>query len=368
MSNMKSLCSALLMCFFFSGFSQQEIYAPNDDSSHHRRIKMLHQAQAVDEEMHRIISDFVKKESLRFKIALHPAFANLDSLYPGQQQRQEIEQNPYALLWSGVRGYRYEPTFRVENMPQWHDNLYCRNVFTVVKYDRFIRPENRTLQISADTMWSFASNVFFGNDDVFSVYYCPPTGDLRMLGGNAYLQQLPQDAYPWDIEHGFDKDATIMARTRLINHGIYRGYHFSWVYFKRDTLRENLYETGKYRYYSIAETSNRVFGPGSCKLISVPMCRFYPIALSTPSHSPAGTVPVIEEPEDWDKFEMVYYTNQPNQTWTYEKGFPCYEIKWVVYNAPKRYEDMFPQIRGVSAEELKNLQADREWLNYIFMY
>lgn len=368
MSNIKFLCSALLMCFVFSGFSQQEIYSSHEDSSHQRKIKGLRQPQVVNEEMHRIISDFVKKESLRFKMALHPAFANLDSLYPDQQQRQQIEQNPYALLAPILRLYRYEPVFSVENMPEWHDDLYCRNVFIVHKYDRFIRPENPALEITADTIWRFATNNFFDHDDLFSVYYCPPTGDLRMLGGNAFLQQLPEDAYPWDQEHGFDQDATIMARTRLINHGIYGGYHFHWVYFKRDTVRKNLFETEKYRYYSIAKTYNRIFGPGSCKLISVPMCRFYSITLSGPSHTSVRTPPVIVEPEEWDKFEIVYFTNQPNQRWTYEKGFPCYEIKWVVYNTPKRYEDMFPQVRGVSAEELKNLQADPEWLHYIFMY
>ena len=98
------------------------------------------------------------------------------------------------------------------------------------------------------------------------------------------------------------------------------------------------------------------------------MCRFYQTALSTPSHSPNGTLPVIVEPEDWDKFELLYFTKRPNPKWTYEKGFPCYEIKWVVYNTPKRYEDMFPQIRGISAEEFNKLQADPEWLNYVFMY
>jgi hypothetical protein len=65
---------------------------------------------------------------------------------------------------------------------------------------------------------------------------------------------------------------------------------------------------------------------------------------------------------------MVYYTNRPNSGWKFKKGFPCYEIKWVILNEPQCYEDILPQIRELGADELKKLQSDPEWLHYVFLY
>lgn len=357
------LFCVFFLFFFFSAFAQSDVYSPYEDSSKQRIIKALRKPQQLDTRMTRIVSAFVETASLRFKRTLHPAFANLDSLYPEPQSRRQIERNPYVLLNPALRGYNYEPVFRIENMPVPFNNTFYRNVFIVVKYDCFIRPEDPVTQMPADTLWS-NKPYFFGNDDLFAVYYCPPTGDLRMLGGNAFLEQLPLDAQPIDIVHNFDEDAMIMARTRLIHHFVYQSRSFNWVYFNRDTMRQRLYEAGKYRYYNLSKSANRVFGPASCRLISVPVPRLYTV-VQTSSHS--NKTKVLEEPEKWDKIELVYYTNQPDRNWDYEKGFPCYEIKWVVLNEPKSYAETLPQIRGVSAEALKALQADPEWLNYIFI-
>lgn len=226
---------------------------------------------------------FVKTESLRFKWAIHPALSRLDSLHRLGEDTLRIQENPFMLLAPALRSYRYDPLFSVENLSTPFNGYFYRNVFTVKKYDRFIRPENPAEHIGADTIWSLRDH-FFENDDLYAVYYCPPTGDLRMLGGNAFLQQLPEDAYPFDRAHNFDADAMLMARTRLIHHFVYRSKHINWVYFETDTLRKAAYETGKTRYYSVSETA-RLFGPGSSRLITIQIPRFYSVRTARPSHS-----------------------------------------------------------------------------------
>lgn len=345
--------------------AQVNVYPAGQAATKHRYIQTLHAPQPVDAEMTRVISDFVNTESLRFKRALHPAFSRPDSLQLPEEAQWSVQQNPYLLLAPSLLSYRYEPVFSIENMPAPFNGYYYRNVFTVKKYNRFIRPENSAEHIPADTIWSLR-NYFFENDDLYVVYYCPPTGDLRMLGGNAFLQQLPEDAYPFDRAHNFDADAMLMARTRLIHHFAYRSKHIVWVYFEQDSCRKKAMESGKTRYYGISETS-RLFGPGSSRLITVPIPRFYEIELSSSSHS-GSTARTVLPAEQWDRIELLYFSNHPNSTWKFEPGFPCYEIKWVVRNEPQRYEDVLPQIRGISAAELEKLQADPEWLNYIFLY
>lgn len=361
----RALCFALLMLLFFSAFAQADIYPAYQDSSKHRYISSLHSPQPIDPEMSRVISDFVKTESLRFKRAIHPAFSHSDSLNQDPARRLQIEQNPYILLTPSLKEYRYEPAFRIESMPTPFNGYYHRNVFTVIKYDRFIRPENVSEQIRADTIWGVNSS-FFDKDDLFSVYYCPPTGDLRMLGGNAFLQQLPEDAYPFDRAGNFDQDAMLMARTRLINHINRNTGHFAWAYFKQDSVLQKLYESGKVRHYNASETSH-FFGPGSCRLISIPIPRFYTIE-KVETHTHAKDWKITIPPEAWNRIEMVYYTNRPNSGWKFKKGFPCYEIKWVILNEPQCYEDILPQIRELGADELKKLQSDPEWLHYVFLY
>ena len=353
----------ILLCV--PGLAQPAVYPADQDASKHRFIKTLHTPQPIDPEITGVLGAFVKTESLRFKWAIHPALSRLDSLHRLGEDTLRIQENPFMLLAPALRSYRYDPLFSVENISTPFNGYYYRNVFTVKKYDRFICPENPAEHIGADTIWSLRDH-FFENDDLYAVYYCPPTGDLRMLGGNAFLQQLPEDAYPFDRAHNYDADAMLMARTRLIHHFGYRSKHINWVYFETDTLRKAAYETGKTRYYSVSETA-RLFGPGSSRLIIIQIPQFYSIETARPSHS-AETGKNILPAEPWDGIELVYYSNRPNSTWKFEPGFPCYEIKWVVRNEPQRYEDVLPQIRGISAAELQKLQADPEWLNYIFLY
>ena len=356
---------ALWILFTVPGWAQADVYPAGQAASKHRYIQTLHTPQPVDSEMARVISDFVKTESLRFKMAMHPAFSRPDSLHLPAEVSLLVQQNPYLLLVPSLQSYRYDPVFSIENLPTPFNGYYYRNVFTVKKYDRFIRPENSAEHIGADTIWSFQDH-FFENDDLYAVYYCPPTRDLRILGGNAFLQQLPEDAYPFDNAHNFDADAMLMARTRLIHHFAYRAKHMVWVYFQQDSLRKKAIESEKTRYYSISETS-RLFGPGSSRLITVPVPRFYEVELSSSDHS-ADTFRTVLPTEEWDRIELWYFSNRPNSAWKFEPGFPCYEIKWVVWNKPQRYEDVLPQIRGISAAELEKLQSDPEWLNYIFLY
>jgi hypothetical protein len=132
-------------------FAQQDELAPYNIGIPPRPIIPMKTPQAISRQSVDKISNFVLDESLRYKRKLHPAFLRIDSAKNTADDLKEIGENPYVLLNAHLKGYKYAPVFRIENVRR--SGLgYFRNLFAVRIFDRFIRPESVEKNIAADTI------------------------------------------------------------------------------------------------------------------------------------------------------------------------------------------------------------------------
>jgi hypothetical protein len=168
------------------------------DSIHNRQYCIVRWDTALDSAQQKAIEDFVTRESIRFKKALHPIYSKIDSLYPDAESKRMYEMNPLLPFLPRTRGYHYAPRYRIRNLDIGMERkviLLNRNYFEVTRYDHFIRPADKSKGIKADTIRyngdieRLVNTIFNNFDHQYAVFYCPPNAELYMLGGNAFLQQ-----------------------------------------------------------------------------------------------------------------------------------------------------------------------------------
>jgi hypothetical protein len=350
-------------------FARQDELAPYNIGIPPRPIIPMKTPQAISRQSVDKISNFVLDESLRYKRKLHPAFLRIDSAKNTADDLKEIDENPYVLLNAHLKGYKYAPVFRIENVRR--SGLgYFRNLFAVRIFDRFIRPESVEKNIAADTIlasqglkynnWAASTIVpFFWNDGFFTLYYCPVTNDLRMVGGHAFLDQFPDDAL---YDGSIDYNAEIVALSRMIH---FPGYHpasaplLTHSYNDLDSLRRKLYEDRKYIYFNHTPYSYMDEYPKRLIVVRIPKYGYKEITTTSDCIDCKQKIKTIP-PEPWDNLELILYLKDQSEfLGSYPKGFTYYEIKHIIRNKPENFNDVQAIIRGVEQAEISVLKAKK---------
>jgi hypothetical protein len=139
--------------------------------------------------------NMVHREAIRFKRAFHPAFSkhdtlrHLDSIAPGWRER-----NPLCVLAPHLHAYRYDPVYTVSKVIAYDSEpRFYTNIYRIKKADRFVREAyvKKGKRTPADTIYEDVSEKFFRYDSLFTAFYAPKTGDCFMMGGNAFLHDIP---------------------------------------------------------------------------------------------------------------------------------------------------------------------------------
>lgn len=324
--------------------AQYPDYPSRETQQQHAWIKTLYQPQKVDSSIEAAVGNFVQKESLKFKWEVHPL---LNQIPKDSLEINGLKDNPYQILNSAFKNHQYVPRFFVTSFKNPIGEYYSRNLFRVQKVDYFLPVAKSGERFPADAISNKPKPVFFEDDEWFLVYYCVPTGELRMLGGNAFLDELPPDALSWKDIFQSDLGAQIMGVSRMIQHGVYKCTFFSWYYFSEDTIRKKEYDDGQVRYYQLCENPADAITAGKSWLLRVAM----------PQNQ---NLPVV-----WEDVSLIYLSTNPNPNWVYERGFPCYQITWVSNKAPRALQDIQPRIEGISEEVFARLKKSRDWRPFL---
>jgi hypothetical protein len=305
------------------------------------------------------LTDFVKNESLRYKMALLPAYKAIDSLLQDSVWRKNFEQNPLLPLAPWLAGYVYAPVFQVNQMKcnQLSFPRGCyRNIYVVTKTERFIRnPDaDSTLPLPPpdlfpsyqipekygyvawkkstypDTLFYELSGEYLPFRDIwFTVLYCKKAGLKFMTGGNAFLKKMP---YYW-----------FAGGT-----GAYRGetYGLNWA-----SIRTVFTYTDELDY----SNQNYTTSPPDTFTYQGFHLRDPLAIIKISSNHKNDTVEYLMYTRDFD-YNILRLLKQYNITkYKNLKGFPAYEIKYRLYLHPEHYEDILPMIRGINQEELQTL-------------
>jgi hypothetical protein len=313
------------------------------------------------------IKEYVIKKSITYKKYLHPAFTNLDTLNMSVEERTAIEENPYIILNPFLKGYKYMPIIWVENV-RYSNGSYLRNLFSVRVSERFIREADPDNGIDSDTILvrhgmkynnydTYGITPFFWNDGFFTVYYCVPTGDLKMVGGHAFLEDFPENSL---YENLFEENAKIVALARLVHFPGFHPYSSPSVVsssYKQDTAKQALYKKRMFVYLDLDCTYVTDRTPNQSITVPIPK-RGYTLSttFSDCVNCPSLKKRVPDEP--WDNLELVCYIKDPPEfLGSYPKGFTYYEIKHIMKNKPEKFEDTQAIIRGVEPREINDLKA-----------
>jgi hypothetical protein len=369
-----------LLCFCtipFLFFTQKcycqldEMAAFKGSNTYPTRITKMELPQNLNPSTIEKIKEYVMKKSMLYKKHLHPAFTNLDTLNMSVEERTAIEENPYIILNPFLKGYKYVPIAWVENTYMQHSsNRYLRNLFVVRIFERFIRQADPDNGIDSDTILvnhgvkynkydDYGITPFFWNDGFFTVYFCVPTGDLKIVGGHAFLEDFPENSL---IEDRFEENAKIIALSRLIH---IPGFHprsspsVVSSSHRQDTAKQALYNKRMFVYLDL-DYRFKTSAKSPNQLITVPIPkRGYALATT---YNDCKTCPLLIEKvpdEPWDNIELVSYTNEtlPDFLGKTVKGFSYYEIKHVIRNTPKNFSETQAIIRGVEQNEINTLKA-----------
>jgi hypothetical protein len=359
---MKQKIFLLIILFFIHfqiAFGQFDVYPSYEkDSNDFMKIDRLINPHPIDSNMEKIIIDFAKKKSLEYKIFICRKVLNFDSLFPDTFSRKKFETNPYILDYPQYRDYKYAPLWRVQSMNggEVFSGKYLRNMFEVIRYDRFIRSADILKGISADTIqsneeWVSFDGIYGENDFIYSIYYCPPTGHLRVIGGNALLEQLPDGAYTDDEDY-----ANLIGRVRAVQYLYQINKYTNWTLaFWRgqdsDTIGTFTRKDRKYYYYLVYRLPYHDF-----KLLAVPVAHREIIDEQRASDSDIVIRKVIQKNEEWNNIEIIWF-RRPNygfwNTWKgYKKGFKMYEMHRIFNNLPQSFEEKYTHVRGLTQPEI----------------
>jgi hypothetical protein len=355
-----------------------------------------------------LIGQFVVRESNRFRMALHPAFAKLDSIAPkGSAKRTELEQNTYA-IFPEMAGYRYTPKWKIYRFD--NQNNYLRNMYWVEIQDSFSLintdvkpvlkiPNGHLFSVSRNTyyLYGYGYNsktntydyrrpVFFNNDGIFSVFYCKETGELRMMGGNAFLEQWPEAAIINTLSD-YEGASRLFASLRLVHFsGKFPSHTRSRLYYglnEPDSLGPGVrlvnfeppYRPYVYFHRSHGRYADIVDWPyyadivqlktGRPELDSVPEQQ---VLLKRGSHNSSETIarvrkeyPTVRVPaRPWGPVRLTYYVQKnilPTVKPLLPKGdFFAYEVVHNIVDKPTRYEQLLPKVRGITSDEWNYLK------------
>ena len=314
--------------------------------------------------------DFVSKERWRFVRDIYPEFQHIDSLFPKEEDRAKIARNPYAILNPALLDYRYEANFVVENMQLYRGGFYLRNVFKINRREFFLVKEHETAKNKSlpDTLswWNYPLNLFVAEADVFIVYYCPPRNDIRMLGGWAYLQPFPKEAFkPRDFE---DLYSTSNAITQIrLGEAISSDWYVdNWGI--PDSLRKSHKEGGTYYHLVMKKLHTGPAYPRPDCYLAVAG----PIPYITEKwgiQTDTGRPPYkIENPEfePWTRIEISHFATNPVEP--HPKGFPGYEVRYIIKRNPESPQDLLPIVRGIEQAEWNRIINDPFWKQLVGKY
>jgi hypothetical protein len=334
---------------------------------------------------------FVRREYLRYLVDLHPAFLPLDDMSKKMIISVPKHYNPLEALYPQTKGYIYRPKIIVR-LPKT-DHHFITNIYEVELQHRFYKSGDCYGQkVIIDSIYR--------NRNFFVVYCVPSVNEMRMIGGPAFLQQLPWEAGESSVI------LRIMAYARTIDtfhernqdhiRGMEKRNFYNYYYYRdttaRDTTVQNTTKPTYGMYGEACDPEQRSRGPlyalfdvwlGSSSrewdtgaLVKVPVTCIEGVWQDPEIMHGVRlrTGGFIIQPEGIDRVQMVYYCGKSPDLIPikglfeipYEKGFPYYEISQTFYNTPLKYEDTLIKIRGVKEDEMSGLRKNPIFHNVIF--
>jgi hypothetical protein len=357
-----------------------------DQINHVLGIRPIIGAKPVDSLVQNRLIQFVQQEHFRFLLQMHPAYQQLDTITRQSLLHLSYDTtfNPLEGLYPYTKGGRYRPKF-------------------VIKRSQIMNTLNNLYEVRIEHyFYGFEGKEWADREgrvserNTFAVFYAPDFDDIRILGGPAFLKQLPAESY---LPQGQDYECVrIMAYARTINalgsHALGSRHQIAGTYFwdrgvRGDSLFTALYNRKEhpeddcmglnlkiYKYFRIQLDNQRPLK--SCEagcsnvLIKVPMPCIYEIRYEIMrSHLP-DIVTLLAPATPFDSLQLIYYSNEPSlvnsdhsqeviaQFFKFEKAYPYYEIKQTYYNNPLRYEDTLIKVRGITLGEIEYVQKGQE--------
>jgi hypothetical protein len=416
-----------------SAVAQRFIVIDTFPSNYPKRIFSIpyETAQSIlaDSNTTNLIGRFVVQESKRYRMALHPVFAKLDSVAPpGSAKRAALEANPYT-IFPKLEEYKYNVKWSITPMHAGYftgdpdKQLALQNIYVVYLQEclsfpgdpllppppRIVRPDSMDnngefivveewnppkrlpdsfclcqLGRRVDCLRYYTPPTFFANDGIFAVYYCKETGDLRMVGGHAFLEQFPQGAFNFTSERTTNFNAGIVAMTRLVHLSCKEkscrnsNYKLIWPAFYEEPERifGGYWPSSIYRYEYRYRECSYYHDCGRCYNDIVRITNGFPPVDSIPSaHRLRSDVshyssyddehnkqyPIVRLPERPWGVSTRYYVRKPSTMLRpyYQDGFPYYEVTYTIIDQPERYEDVLPKVRGLTEAEFAAIKAKR---------
>lgn len=328
--------------------------------------------ELLDAKAIQFISDSVLHATIRYKVEMYQKLYKIDSLFKDSATLLNFYTNPYIIEYPQYKGYDYAPTFDIKNIAYWEgqDKWYFKGLFSVFKLDRFIRKENSTLNVRADTLSPEANlRTWVCNNELYlySVYYNSANLELTMQGGcvESYAQ-LPESHYDYRKPDYSGNFSSLYVYLRFISRSFRSRYSpcVEQIELKDTTSLEGigslkLDKKKTYNLYVISERipAYRVFTERSVDawMVFVPVPK--PMIRGWYKGDPTA---ILKEAEDWDNIEAIRFSSDncydPREDPAIRKGFKHFEERITIINHSKNPGERNVRVRGITEEEWSKLK------------
>jgi hypothetical protein len=354
------------------------------------------------------LTKFVYKEHMRFLLQLHPAYAGLDSIEKATILKSD---NPFEPMMPETKVLKWKPHFHVRILNElFLQNYKYRHLYIVSMSQEFYFPGIEQAN----------GNVIYFYEAYFIVYYVPEMNDIRIIGGPAFLRNIPLEAFEGG-DHDFIQTHAYIKTFNALE-GCTRQSDGRRMFVNGRTFKDSI-EVGNvhwcdvcelwdqnirvWKYFEMVDGTGHIglnenaFGKNR-KSIQIKLrepcfrtCGYVIILSDADPDYPEPPPVVFGKQSTTDSIEILYYEKTPllhlkrwyvtkginssrefiypyfelgktffNKPEDVKKKYPYYEIRQVFYNNPKKYEDTLPKIRGVSQEEIDRLRPKYGHLIY----
>lgn len=328
--------------------------------------------ELLDSKAIQFICDSVLHATIRYKAEMYKKLYKIDSLFKDSATLLNFYTNPYIIEYPQYKGYNYAPTFDIKNIAYWEgqDKWYFKGLFSVFKLDRFIRKENSTHNIRADTLFPEGNlRTWVCNNELYlySVYYNSATQELTMQGGcvESYAQ-LPESHYDYRKPDYSGNFASLYVYLRFISRSFRSRYSpcVEQIELKDTTSLEGigslkLDKEKTYNLYVISRSipAYRIFTEKNVDawLVFVPVPK--PIIRGWYKGDPTA---ILKEAEDWDNIEAIRFSSDnsydPREDPAIRKGFKHFEERITIINHSRNPGERNERVRGITEEEWSKLK------------
>lgn len=320
------------------------------------------------------IANFTLEKYIIFVKAMYRNYFNVDSLFPGEGIK-EFERNPFIAEFPELVDYEYSPI--IEVVPQ-HGGRSERfrpmiNLYQVNKIDRFIKSKRTDQRTSKDTLfnhyfprYSYSNIISPGLNSRFSVFYCPPRKSLRIVGGDAFLEEIPFVEEYLRLEQGL---GYLLARTINYSHSKIAkkehdyGFSYERAFNRLDTIGSIiLNKEREYQYWSMGEISHsgRYDNERWLVIIQKPLAwlRFSEEELAQVGEN------WIDIPVELIRFEKEFYIDRT--TATGKIIYRYFEYRRTIRAKPNSVNDNRVKKREITKEEFEKYRKDNNIRYFTF--